>query len=232
MPDRVNIVLPIKHPRNGKTRLKNLLNTRQRVDLILNLFARNLTVIRNTFPDISILVVTDESFPQTEESQQLLAIARHYHARILQTPAGKGLNSTLDLATDWTIEQGFDSQLIVLPDIACLSAVDLNLLMTQPRCLPSLYISPANDNGTNAVLSTPPNAIQHCFGPQSSRHFQARARAMGIPCRVLNLRGLQLDIDTPEDFHAWCQNSSPVVSPAGDDTQYFLQKILPIKEVC
>lgn len=61
-------------------------------------------------------------------------------------------------------------------------------------------IARARDAGTNALVVTPSDAFHPLFGhPRSSEVHRDSARQLGLPCRVIDLRGLALDVDTIED---------------------------------
>jgi 2-phospho-L-lactate guanylyltransferase len=54
--------------------------------------------------------------------------------------------------------------------------------------------------GTNALVLSPPDAIEPSFGPGSLERHVAAAEAAGIPHRVEEIPGLALDVDTPGDL--------------------------------
>ena len=56
--------------------------------------------------------------------------------------------------------------------------------------------------GTNALLLSPPDAIEPSFGPGSFARHAARAREAGVAARVAALPSLGLDVDTPDDLAA------------------------------
>ena len=65
---------------------------------------------------------------------------------------------------------------------------------------PGVVIVPSSDGtGTNALLRTPPDAIESRFGPGSFEAHLEQARLRGIRAEVARPAGLMFDIDTPED---------------------------------
>ena len=56
--------------------------------------------------------------------------------------------------------------------------------------------------GTNALVLSPPDAIEPSFGPDSLERHVAAAEAAGVPHRVEEVPGLALDVDTPDDLAA------------------------------
>jgi 2-phospho-L-lactate guanylyltransferase len=57
-------------------------------------------------------------------------------------------------------------------------------------------------SGTNALLLTPPDAIEPGFGPDSFERHRLRASEVGASWQVESPAGLALDVDTPEDLAA------------------------------
>ena len=56
--------------------------------------------------------------------------------------------------------------------------------------------------GTNALLLTPPDAIEPSFGPGSRARHEAAAAAAGAECRIAEPPSLALDVDTADDLAA------------------------------
>ena len=54
--------------------------------------------------------------------------------------------------------------------------------------------------GSNCIAVTPPGLIPFSFGNDSFRPHLAAARARGVEPRILDLPGIGLDIDTPDDL--------------------------------
>jgi 2-phospho-L-lactate/phosphoenolpyruvate guanylyltransferase len=54
--------------------------------------------------------------------------------------------------------------------------------------------------GTNALVLSPPDAIEPSFGPGSLARHTAAARAAGLDYSVERVPTLMLDVDTPEDL--------------------------------
>jgi 2-phospho-L-lactate guanylyltransferase len=82
-----------------------------------------------------------------------------------------------------------------------LDAAELDDLIGRPADPPSVLIVPdRHGTGTNALLLTPPDAIDPSFGPGSRDRHEADAASAGIGHVVVELPTLALDVDTPEDL--------------------------------
>jgi 2-phospho-L-lactate guanylyltransferase len=85
----------------------------------------------------------------------------------------------------------------------------------------SIVIAPSRDEqGTNAALVCPPDAFELRFGEPSFQAHVARAREAGLAIEVLRLRGLALDLDSPEDLDVFLREPTPTAS------YYFLLETL------
>jgi 2-phospho-L-lactate guanylyltransferase len=86
-------------------------------------------------------------------------------------------------------------------DLPLLSAQDLvAFAAAAPRR--GVVVARARDGGSNALLVAPADALTPRFGqPRSSEAHRAAAEKVGLACRVLDIAGLALDVDTIED--AW-----------------------------
>ena len=64
-----------------------------------------------------------------------------------------------------------------------------------------MAVVPSRDGaGTNALLLSPPDAMQPEFGEGSFVRHVAQAVALGLEFRVLRLPGIAADIDEPRDL--------------------------------
>ena len=186
------IVIPMKDPRQSKSRLSSVLDNAERQNLALNLFRQTLAFLCEHFEQHSTLVVTP--------ANSIAAIAREYGCQVLLEPAARGLNSALNSAAAYCTVQGYSSQLVLPADIVDLDVAELEHLLNCPRETPSVVICPAIDGGTNALLSTPPQAIPFSYGTNSSwSHYQSAGQA-DVARQFINLHKLALDLDNPSDL--------------------------------
>jgi len=197
--ERLNIVLPAREPTASKNRLSPLLSDAARCALAIALFRQALGVFRKFWPGVRLTVVTD--------SAEFSAEAAAAGAVILQDKRD-GLTEAVLQATAQSVADGFAAQLVVHADIATLQQDELAMLIDTAYPAPSVVIVPsADEGGTNALLTTPPDVITHWYGPGSFARHVAQAEAKGIPVTVLRLPGLALDLDTADDVRAFLATS-------------------------
>lgn len=211
--DKLCVVIPMKSPKRSKQRLVGSLSDTARESLSLTLFENTLVFFQRHFPMLDVLVVS--------ESLDVLALAQTYEANTLFDDGENGLNGALDFACDWVKKTGYDSMLIVPSDIAMLDPAEFVALMSAANDA-SVVIAVAKDGGTNALLTSPPDAIQFEYGCDSASAHQANALNNRLACRSLHLANLALDIDQSEDlkvavirqperFKAWRDSVSPFI---------------------
>ena len=72
--------------------------------------------------------------------------------------------------------------------------------MAAGRKAPVVIVPDERGLGTNALLLSPPRAMNPCFGTDSRARHAAAARNLGLASTELRLPGLGFDVDEPEDL--------------------------------
>jgi 2-phospho-L-lactate guanylyltransferase len=92
-----------------------------------------------------------------------------------------------------------DAVLYLAGDLPLVTAAELRQFVVAAPAR-GVCVARARDAGTNALLVTPCDALRPMFGaPRSSEVHEAAARAAGLPCRIVDIPGLALDVDTIDD---------------------------------
>ncbi len=195
------IVIPMKDPQHSKQRLSDVLAPAERQCVALNLFHNTLRFLRTHFSGIDVLIVTPSRF--------IADIARQYRVKVLLEAQANGLNDALTQGAEHCQVHGYKSLLVLPADIIDLNLSEFELLLHTQRSNHSVVICPADDGGTNALLCTPPTAIEFNYGIGSSNKHWSQATRKGYSCELLTLPSLALDLDTAEDLQ---QLSAAVIS--------------------
>jgi 2-phospho-L-lactate guanylyltransferase len=66
--------------------------------------------------------------------------------------------------------------------------------------LGAVIVPDRHGEGTNALLLSPPDAIEPSFGPGSLERHTTAAAAAGVSCAVEHVPTLALDVDTGQDL--------------------------------
>lgn len=187
------VVVPAKDPTNAKERLAGVLTPPERRDLALALLENTLGVLRAVPSRPTVMVVTD--------SDEVESRARAAGAEVLREAEAAGETRAVEEAARRAAARGF-TRLAVLPaDLADPDPAEIERLLALDLPPPSVVLVPATgDDGTNAIMTAPPNALPFRFGKRSFPEYRERAAAAGLRCEILRLPSLVLDIDTPEDL--------------------------------
>lgn len=191
MMEKLCVVIPMKSPERSKQRLAAHLPAEQRKQLALMLFENTLAFFKQYFPKLDVLVIS--------ESCDVLQQAKSYGAMTLFEAGAEGLNDALERACQWVTSAGYRSQMIVPGDIAMLDPKEIQQLLDGTK-EHQVVIAVAKDGGTNALLTSPPDAIGFHYGKESARHHQEAARQQMLSCSCLHLVHLSLDIDQSDDL--------------------------------
>ncbi len=188
--------VPVKEFAGAKQRLSPLLTPAQREALAAAMLEDVLAALAAA-PLAGIMVNTLD--PVATE------LARRYGARVVTDDARSGHTGAVTAMARILATEGHD-MLTVPGDIPRVTAVEIATVIEARRSAPSLTIVPAHDErGSNAMLCSPPLLMPFRFGDDSFLPHLAAARALGVEPTILKLPGIGLDIDQPEDVHAFLQ---------------------------
>ena len=191
---RTLAVLPVKSFSAAKERLGTLLGSGSRHALAQAMFSDVLTSLGHVDGIEAIAVVTGDA---TAES---VAVASQ--VLVLNDPPEAGQSQAALAGIRHAQATGFERVLLVPGDTPLLDPAELSDMLRRSAAagLAAVVVPDRHGTGTNALLLSPPDAIEPSFGPGSlERHVKA-AGAAGITCAVDPLPSLVLDVDTPEDL--------------------------------
>lgn len=189
--EKLCVVIPMKSPKKAKQRLSTRLSRTERECLAMVMFQSTLIFFRSHFPNLALLVVS--------ESEEVLSLAESYSTNLLYEEGVQGLNHALYQASEWVTNQGFTQQLIVPSDIALLDKQEILQLLGLAE-KHQVIVARAKDGGTNALLSSPPQAVQFKYGKDSAKAHCAEAFYHGLSYYQIDLPHLSLDIDQSDDL--------------------------------
>ena len=189
---RVVAIVPVGAIEGAKSRLGAVLDAEERRDLALRLADATVHAAVGTPGIDETLVVTPDD--------EVRDLALRAGARPLRQRSG-GLNDGLRQARAEAVAAGARAILVLPIDIPQISADLLEpMVVLADTPTPVVAIVPdRHGRGTNALLLSPPDVIEFCFGGDSKDAHLGAARAVGARVEVLD-GPLTLDIDTPEDL--------------------------------
>ncbi len=196
--NRTLVVVPMKEPRDSKTRLSNALSKVQRFSLARHLFTETL----RTLSGCRELVAFDLAVITGSDMSQGIAVS--IGVTVIEEEEKRGLSAAGAQAAAWACTRGYERLAIIPGDLASPDPDDLVAFLESEA---DVTVCPSIDNGTNALLLSPPDAIPFCYGLNSAtRHMEAAEHA-GLEAVLMALPSLKLDIDTAADLDQAVRNS-------------------------
>jgi 2-phospho-L-lactate/phosphoenolpyruvate guanylyltransferase len=190
---RVIVIVPVGTLEGAKSRLGETLDAEERRDLVTRMIRRTVEAAVGTPGVAETIVVTPDD--------EVRGLALAAGARPLRQRS-QGLNRGLREAREDAMAGGADAVLVLPIDLPMVSADAIAAILAplRDRDQPLVVIVPdRHRRGTNALLLSPPDAIEFGFGGDSRAAHAACAEEAGA--RLVELGGpLALDLDTPEDL--------------------------------
>ena len=183
-------ILPVKARAHAKQRLAGMLTAAQRRELARVMFEEMLGKIMAARGIDRVVVATSDA--------DAAAHARREGAMLFAETEQRGHSHSADQAARRAMDAGAATVLLLPIDVPLATTLEIESLAAAAR--PGVILVPSADGtGTNALVRTPPDAIESRFGQDSFRAHLEQARARGIGAEVMRPPGLVFDVDTPED---------------------------------
>jgi 2-phospho-L-lactate/phosphoenolpyruvate guanylyltransferase len=209
-------VLPIKTFSRAKQRLSDAVGDPHRAQLAEAMVGDVLAALGAVAGLQRVVVVTAEP---TAAAQ-----ARAAGAVVVDDPVEAGQSAAAALGIAEARRLAADRVLLVPGDCPALDPDEVGVLLEREAGV--VIVPDRHGSGTNALLLSPPEAIEPSFGPGSFARHAARGRAAGAEVRVADLPSLGLDVDTPGDLEA-LRGALAGRSGGAERTRALLARLLP-----
>jgi 2-phospho-L-lactate guanylyltransferase len=187
------VILPVKEMAGAKQRLVPLLSPAERIALMQVMLRDVLAALSAAQGLAGIALVTLDPWVQ--------ALAQEHGARIIMEGAREGHTGAVTAAAAVLQAEGVEAILTLPGDVPAVKTPEIEALIAMKSSPPGFAIAPAHDEqGSNAILMSPPNAVKLRFGEDSYFPHLASAHAAGITPQILRLPGIAMDIDHPADI--------------------------------
>jgi 2-phospho-L-lactate guanylyltransferase len=185
------ILVPVKNLVDAKQRLSPLLSPDERVALAQAMCEDVLQALARWQSRPMVAVVTSDSFARD--------LAARFHFEVVADD-NSGETNAIDMATAFCRERGAESTLVVPADIPLIDSAELQQIVDSAPPGGAVLVPDAAGRGTNAAWRSPGDLFPLRFGNDSFLPHLAAAKATGLPCVVLELPGIALDVDRPDDL--------------------------------
>jgi 2-phospho-L-lactate guanylyltransferase len=180
-------LIAIKERSRCKTRLSEALGAAARLDLVRSMLSAVLSAARGAHTVRHIIVVSParDSVPA---DVPVLA------------DSGECLNGALTQAHRVLREFGCREVVILPADLPTIAGADIDALVRAGRQGGFAIASDAAGMGTNALCLVSAHPFRFQFGPDSRRLHLEEAERVGLGAQVVQLPGLEFDVDSPTDL--------------------------------
>jgi 2-phospho-L-lactate guanylyltransferase len=186
------ILIPVKNSSSAKQRLAAMLDQPSRTALAQAMLLDVLTTLHNWKSHPPVAIVTGD--PYASE------LARNFEFEVIPDPDNPGETGAIEMATQVCVNRGAGFTLVIPGDIPLIQSWELEEILKHAPKEGSVLIPAGDGRGTNAAYRRPANLFPLRFGNDSFKPHHAAAQATGKPCIVLNLPGIAVDVDNPEDL--------------------------------
>jgi 2-phospho-L-lactate guanylyltransferase len=186
------ILIPVKNLSSAKQRLASVLDQPSRTALAQAMLYDVLTTLHNWKNSPFIAVVTGDPYA--------VRLATDYQFEVIPDPDNPGETGAIEMATRICVERGTDSTLVIPADIPLVQAWELEEILKHAPAEGSVLVPAADGRGTNAAFRRPADLFPLRFGNDSFKPHHDAAQATGKACIILNLPGIAVDVDNPEEL--------------------------------
>jgi 2-phospho-L-lactate guanylyltransferase len=187
-------ILPVKSFGSAKQRLAPALGAGSRQALAQAMFSDVLASLRRVPGVDAVAVVTSDRVAE--------AAALGERVEVLRDTEMAGQSAAALIGIRYGQAHGFDRVLLVPGDTPLLDPGEVAALLRRAldNGVGAVVVPDRHGEGTNALLLTPPDAIEPSFGPGSCERHVAAARAAEVSWAVEHVPTLGLDVDTGQDL--------------------------------
>jgi 2-phospho-L-lactate guanylyltransferase len=186
------ILVPVKNSSSAKQRLAAVLDQAARTELAQSMLHDVLTTLYSLQNCPPVAVVSGDPYA--------IGLATEFAFEVIPDPANPGETGAIEMATRVCVERGVENTLVIPADIPLIQAWQLEEIWKHAPVEGSVLVPAADGRGTNAAFRRPANLFPLRFGNDSFKPHHAAAQGTGKPCIVLNLPGIAVDVDNPEDL--------------------------------
>jgi 2-phospho-L-lactate guanylyltransferase len=186
------ILVPVKNLENAKERLSPVLSRAERRALAEAMLQDVLAALAAVNHQTPVGVVSSDPLA--------VALAARYGFALIPDPANLGESDAIAHATRHCVARGEDSTLVIPGDIPLVQAEDFEQVLAAAPAQGSVLVPGWDGRGSNAVFRRPADLFPLRFGNDSFQPHLRAAETTGMPCVVLRLPRVGLDVDNPADL--------------------------------
>lgn len=186
------ILIPVKNLATAKQRLAAFLSQPVRTELAQNMLLDVCEAIAMWTDRPPVSIVSSDPFA--------IEVGQQFGFEIVPDEVNRSETDAIEMATKICESRGVSYTLVIPADIPLIQTRELEQILARAPEHGSVLAPASDGRGTNAAFRRPAGLFPLRFGNDSFKPHLAAARATGLPCTVLSLPGIALDIDNPGDL--------------------------------
>jgi 2-phospho-L-lactate guanylyltransferase len=203
-------IIPVKPLRYSKSRLSHILSMDERAQLTSDILERTISAVDQVPVITKTMVISRDT--------AALKVARKFGVSTYRETEKQDLNTALIRAAHIAAAQKAEGVLILPADLPLVTSADIEELieavgLANPNgsngysFLKRVMVicTDRNQDGTNALLVSPPTAFTYQYGPNSFERHLNEAEKLGMTIRTVTVPNIEFDLDTEEDWHIFQQ---------------------------
>lgn len=198
---KIAAIIPVKTFSIAKTRLE--LSLQQKEDLC-KIMLEEILHILSISPQIEkIIIVTKE--------EKAIELGKKYNAVIILDNDEKNVNSAVDLADKYLLENQFHASIVLPQDIPCIKTQDIDFMLNYKIPPNFAIVVPSRRfDGTNALVRMPIDLMKTHYDEDSYKIHMNTAKEHTRNVTLVFVKRIMLDIDNMEDLkYLFEQNEKP-----------------------
>jgi 2-phospho-L-lactate guanylyltransferase len=188
------VVIPVKRFDEAKERLAGPIDPETRAKLAEAMLEDVLTALDESRMIFGRIVVTSD--------EGAAAIARVHGCQVIDDTGTQGHSEAAVIGTRAAVEAGAERVMLLAGDCPLLNPREIDHLLAAVPDEGVAIVRDRHGTGTNALLISPPEAMEPAFGEGSAERHRRIARETGLLASFEDLPSLALDIDEPADLVA------------------------------
>ena len=192
IPTGIWALVPFKGTSGAKRRLEPVLDESEREKLVLAMIRDVLDALTRCRTLNGILLVSRD--------RSAFDLAEEFGVDVFEESASDLSGAVVQSGSYAREKRSAEGTLFVPGDVPLIRPEDVDAVLDGHRQV--TLVPDANDIGTNAAASSPPNAFEYLFDGKSFKPHIASARRAGIEPRVVRRTAWGLDVDTVEELAA------------------------------
>ena len=191
------LLIPVKNLSNAKQRLGEAFDQEHRSLLAEAMLRDVLTAAAGVADRLDLYLVTGDA-----QARRLRAA---FGFGVIEDTRNESETAAIEMATAWCEERGYDTAVVLPGDVPLTTSAELRRVLDSAPEEGAVFVPAYDRRGSNCILRRPASIIPLRFGDDSFLPHCEAMKKTGKPLVILELPGIGLDIDNPNEIELLLQ---------------------------